>query len=99
MLGAGQREIKKPYIQEPFSSPFQGGYLRPPDLQEEPHAILRIGKRVRLSARVRTFFPTNQTAGFCASCRTARPLHPAPHEFEHGFESRCETVLTMERQS
>jgi hypothetical protein len=24
---------------------------------------------------------------------------PRAHEFEHGFESRCETVLTMERQS
>ncbi len=37
MLGAGQKEAKKPKDQKPFSSPLRGGYLRPPALREETH--------------------------------------------------------------
>jgi len=36
MLGEGQRETKNHTVKNRFSSPFQGGYLRPPALRERP---------------------------------------------------------------
>ncbi len=72
-------------------------------MQEEPHSILRIGKRVNAVRQgpdgLRYGFTDESNGRLMRSLPDGNAASPRAHECERGFGSRCEMVLTMERQS